>query len=268
MELNKIYNENCLITLDRMPDNFLDLTITSPPYDKLRDYEGYEFNFKIFKKIAKKLFQKTKYGGVVVWVVNDQTLNGTESCTSFKQALYFKSVGFNLHDTMIFQSKKPPLTHNRYEQSFEYMFILSKGKPNTFNPIKIKTKTHGTKRSMNYNCGTSSEKNSAMRSNEKRIYTINNEKIKSNIWYFNTGANKSTNDKVAFEHPAIFPDKLAYDHILSWSNKNDIIYDPFAGSGTTLKVAKILERKYIGSEISEKYVANIIQKRLNENILF
>ena len=130
MEINKLYNENCLETMAKMPDNFIDLTVTSPPYDNLREYKGYSF---AFEQIAKELFRITKQGGVVVWVVGDATMNGSESGTSFKQALFFKEIGFNLHDTMIYQKVNyVPLTHNRYEQSFEFMFILSKGKPKTF----------------------------------------------------------------------------------------------------------------------------------------
>ncbi len=134
MEINKIYNENCLDVMSVMPDNFIDLTVTSPPYDGLREYNGYSFQFEL---IAKELYRVTKKGGIVVWV-------GSESGTSFKQALFFREVGFNLHDTMIYQKiNYVPLTHNRYEQCFEYMFILSKGKPKTFNPIMMPCKYPG-----------------------------------------------------------------------------------------------------------------------------
>ena len=136
-----LFNESNLDTMKRMPDNFIDLTVTSPPYDNLRKYKGYSFPFE---EIAKELYRVTKKGGIVVWVVGDATMNGSESGTSFKQALYFMSIGFNLHDTMIYRKLNPiPLTHNRYEQAFEDMFVLSKGKPNTFNPIKIPCKTAG-----------------------------------------------------------------------------------------------------------------------------
>ena len=143
LELNKTYCMNCLDGMKLLSDNYIDLTVTSPPYDDLRKYNGYSFNFEIFKDIAKELYRVTKDGGVVVWVVGDKTKNGSESGTSFKQALYFKEIGFNLHDTMIYQKKTPPLTHNRYEQEFEYMFILSKGKPKTWNPIMIPKKIYG-----------------------------------------------------------------------------------------------------------------------------
>jgi len=130
-----VYNENCLDTMRRFPDNYIDLVVTSPPYDNLRSYQGYSFNFEF---IAKQLYRVTKQGGVVVWVVNDATIKGSETGTSFKQALYFKEIGFNLHDTMIYAKENtPPKTHNRYEQQFEYMFVFSKEKPKTFNPITI-----------------------------------------------------------------------------------------------------------------------------------
>ena len=138
MEINKIYNENCLDTMARMEDNFIDLTVTSPPYDNLREYNGYSFDFE---NIAKELYRVTKVGGVVVWIVGDATKNGNEYGTSFKQALFFKECGFNLHDTMIYRKLNYlPITTNRYEPQFEYMFILSKSKLKTFNPIKKQIK--------------------------------------------------------------------------------------------------------------------------------
>ena len=158
LELNKIYNESNLDTMKRMPDNFVDLTVASPPYDNLRDYKGYSFPFE---DIAKELYRVTKQGGVVVWIVGDATVKGSESGTSFRQALYFIELGFNLHDTMIYSSRKPPLTHNRYEQEFEYMFILSKGRPNTFNPIKIKTNLAGDVKKFNHGKITDAKKRKA-----------------------------------------------------------------------------------------------------------
>ena len=262
IELNKIYNENCLNTMSRMPDNFIDLVVTSPPYDNLRDYNGYSFDFK---SIANELFRVIKLGGVVVWVVNDATVNGSESGTSFKQALYFKEIGFNLHDTMIYAANKVPLTHNRYEQMFEYMFVLSKGKPKTFNGLKVKTEFSGTIKKMSYETGSTSEKKSSYRSGMDRQYTVNPQKYRSNIWWYSVGSGASTNDEIAFKHPAIFPEKLAADHIISWSNERDIIYDPFSGSGSTLKMAHIYNRNWIGSEISLEY-CNIIKKRLDTYI--
>jgi len=252
MEINKIYCESNLETMKRMPDNFVDLTVTSPPYDNLRDYKGYSFDFEA---IAKELYRVTKQGGVVVWVVGDATINGSESGTSFKQALYFKEIGFNLHDTMIWYARKMVQNNNRYEQAFEYMFVLSKGPLKTFNPImipkvyidnRIEKCVHRNKDGK-YKIGKVSQSELT---------------VGINVWNTPTGGGITTKDSVAFEHPAIFPERLAYDHIISWSNEGDLVYDPFMGSGTTAKAAIASGRNYIGSEISEEY-CQIIKKRLH-----
>jgi len=253
MEVNKIYNENCLETMKRMPDNFIDLTVTSPPYDNLRDYKGYCFPFE---DIANELYRVTKQGGVVVWVVGDATIEGSETGTSFKQALYFKECGFNLHDTMFYGKRNyMPSNQNRYCQQVEYCFVLSKGKPKTFNPLTDKSIHAGKilKRTQS--------KNIESASNRARQNITNEEKILGNYWEFDVGTNCSTKDKISFEHPAIFPELLAYNHIKSWSNEGELVYDCFMGSGTTAKAAIAANRKYIGSEISKEYY-DIIQKRL------
>lgn len=253
MEINKIYNENCLETMAKMPDNFIDLTVTSPPYDNLRNYNGYEFDFE---SIAKELFRVTKRGGVVVWVVGDATINGSESGTSFKQALYFKEIGFNLHDTMIYQKENYiPLTHNRYEQSFEFMFVFSNGRPKTFNPITEKT-IHGGRGITRSN----QHDNHAIRGRKFKS-DVGGEKYRDNVWCYKIGTGCTTKDEAAFEHPAIFPEKLASEHIYSWSNENDIVYDCFGGSGTTAKMAHLQKRNWIISEISKEY-CDISRKRL------
>lgn len=257
MEINKIYNENCLNTMAKMPDNFIDLTVTSPPYDGLREYNGYSFNFE---SIAKELYRTTKIGGVVVWVVGDSTLKGSETGTSFRQALFFKECGFNLHDTMIYQKiNYVPLTHKRYEQSFEFMFILSKKSPKTFNPKKIpckfpgKVEKYGLERRQNHG------NNHSMRLYEKtELKSTNQTKIAPNIFSYTLGREKTG-------HPAPFPEKLANDHILSWSNENDLIYDPFMGSGTTAKMSIINKRNWIGSEMSSEY-CKIAEERINKTI--
>ena len=247
---NKIFNENCLYTMNRMPDNLIDLTVTSPPYDDLRTYNGYCFDFE---NVAKELFRVTKQGGVVVWNVNDRKHKGTKTLTSFKQALFFKEIGFFVHDIMIWEkcTFSSPIP-NMYHNVFEYMFILSKGKPKTFNPIidkpnkKAGTKTTTTFRESNGETTKRSEK------------TINDFGKRYNIWKINEVKNN-----VSGKHPAPFPEQLANDHIISWSNENDLIYDCFAGSGTTAKMALLNKRNYIGSEISEEY-CDIIEQRLNQ----
>jgi DNA modification methylase len=251
-EINKIYCENNLDTMKRMPDNFIALTVTSPPYDNLRDYKGYSFDFEA---IAKELYRVTKQGGVVVWVVGDATINGSESGTSFKQALYFKEIGFNLHDTMIYYKNSPlpaQAIMKRYAQQFEYSFVLSKGMPEKFNPIMEFCNNAGTLNKTKF------RRASGELCESKNI--IPEYKIKGNVFMYS--ANYATPDTVAYEHPAIFPERLAYDHIISWSNEGDLVYDPFMGSGTTAKAAIASGRNYIGSEISEEY-CQIIKKRLH-----
>jgi site-specific DNA-methyltransferase (adenine-specific) len=255
MKINKIYNENCLETMARMPDNFVDLTITSPPYDNLRNYNGYNFDFE---SVAKELYRITKDGGVVVWIVSDATINGSETGTSFKQALYFKECSFNLHDTMIWlkPNAMPQINKSRYTQCFEYMFVLSKGKPTKTNLLKTRTKYGGQIISR----GDGNNQNI----NKKGKNLVNIKKIKQNIFSYNVGGSN-------YGHPAIFPEKLVADHIYSWSNEGDLVYDCFMGSGTTAKMSHINKRNFIGSEISKQYcdIANKrIQPYINQQTLF
>ena len=249
-----IYHGDCLEIMPTLPDKSIDLTVTSPPYDNLRTYNG-NASFD-FEGIAKELFRVTKDGGVVVWVVGDATINGSETGTSFKQALYFKEIGFNLHDTMIEGRYTIPLNSNRYEPEFEFMFVLSKGTPKTFNPImtrklwedkRLQKHVHREKDGIHLKVGFASQKET---------------KIAGNIWYYNVGGGHVTEDKIAYDHPAIFPEKLAQDHILSWSNEGDLVFDPMCGSGTTCKMALKNKRHYIGCDISQTYV-DIANKRVD-----
>lgn len=249
--INKIYVENCLDTMKRMADESIDLVVTSPPYDDLRTYNGYSFDFE---SIAAELFRVVKPGGVVVWVVGDATKNGSESGTSFKQALHFMSLGFNLHDTMIWEKTGRLPTQDRYYAIFEYMFVLSKGKP----------------KSMNFICDHVNKNSGQVRARDN---TINRGKRlpgtgtfvtkalsrRPNIWKVHNAGNKSG-------HPAVFPEQLAIDHILTWSVKGDVVYDPFMGSGTTAKAAVLTGRAYIGSEISQEY-ADIAEQRLTQIVV-
>jgi DNA modification methylase len=253
MEFEKIYNENCLITMSNMPDNYIDFVITSPPYDDIRNYNGYQFEFE---KIALELFRVLKNGGIIIWVVADATINGSETGTSFRQALYFKEIGFRLHDTMIYYKNNPmPQTGNRYHQHFEYMFAFSKGNPKTFNPITEPTKFHGLANMKNRGQEGGLDYKKVERTKEKKV---------GNVFNYSIGGGISTKDKIAFQHPAIFPEKLVADQINTWTNENDLVYDPFIGSGTTAKIAHILKRNWIGSEISKEYV-EIAEKRLKQH---
>ena len=243
-----IIRGDCIEEMKKLEENSIDLTITSPPYDNLREYNGYSFDFEI---VAKELFRITKDGGVVVWIVGDAVVNGSESGTSFRQALYFKEIGFNLHDTMIYGKYSKPLTHKRYEQRFEYMFIFTKGKIKTFNGIKdTKNKYFGESIKSTTRERDGKTYHSNGRKNNKKIAEFG---LRGNIWKYQTGYNKGSNDKI-WKHPATFPEQLAEDHILSWSNEGDLVFDPMCGSGTTCKMAIINKRKSIGIEISEEYV--------------
>lgn len=249
---------DCAKILAEMQGNSIDLTITSPPYDNLRTYNGNvsQWNFEKFQNIADELYRITKNGGVVVWVVGDATINGSESGTSFRQALYFMETGFRLHDTMIYKKSNPvPLKSRRYQNCFEYMFVFSKGSPNTFNPIMIKKKYMENRKNKQYN----------KKADGKQIVheykAESDEKLMENIWEYSVGLYNSTSDKIAFQHPAIFPEQLAADHIVSWSNEGDIVLDPFMGSGTTGKMALLNNRNFIGIELEEDYFS-IAQKRI------
>lgn len=262
--INKIHCCNCLDLMARMPDEFVDLTVTSPPYDNLRTYNGYEFDFE---SIAKELYRVTKQGGVVVWVVNDSTVNGSETLTSCKQKIFFRErCGFNIHDTMIYERTSAFPGTVRYYQDFEYTFVLSRDKPKSINLLR-QPKTMETVYRENFKKYITSErqKNGTLIKKRKQVGKIDNEhdktRIKSNVWKINRGFLISTLDKVAYEHPAIFPEKLAADHIYSWSNEGDLVYDPMCGSGTTLKMAVKYKRNFIGSELSQEYV-NISNKRI------
>ena len=252
IEINKNYNESNLETMAKMPDCFVDLTVTSPPYDNLRDYKGYSFPFE---DIAKELFRVTKQGGVVVWIVGDATVNGSETGTSFKQALYFMQCGFNLHDTMIYEKCGVMPSKTRYCQMFEYMFVFSKGKPKTTNIIKDKKNNWGNTKTGNIG---QRQKDGSVKKNG--IKTISEFGSRFNIWrIMNEGGfmNKDVETKL---HPATFPMELANDHIISWSNENDLVYDCFMGSGTVAKMSILNKRNWIGSEISKEY-CDIIEQR-------
>lgn len=256
----ELIHGDCLIEMAKMPDNSIDLTVTSPPYDNLRTYGGVidDWSFEKFQGIAKELYRITKEGGVVVWVVGDATIKGSETGTSFKQALYFMECGFNLHDTMIYRKQNPiPQNHNRYEQCFEYMFVLAKEKICTFNPITIPTKSGGVL--MNWGRKNKVDAKQCRRQRDVDFITTKETKRMDNIWTYPIGGGKTG-------HPAPFPEALANDHILSWSNEGDIIFDPFTGSGTTGKMAILNNRDFIGIELNEDYF-KIAEKRINDAIV-
>lgn len=254
--INSIIHGDSAEILYQLPKNSVDLVITSPPYSDLRKYGGIgeSWTESKFERIASGLYDVLKDGGVIVWIVNDKTENGSKTLVSFEQALYFKKIGFNVNDVMIWQKKNPmPVVKQpRYQDIFEYMFVFSKGKPKTFNPLMIPCKCAGNE----YN---STAKN--MGGENGRTYKefkINKEKIKPNIWECAVSQNKTI-------HPAVFPEELVTDHIISWSKENDIILDPFMGSGTTALACIKTNRRYIGIEMNGEYV-KLANDRINEEI--
>ena len=247
MDVDVIIQGDAMKEMRAFPAECIDLTVTSPPYDNLREYHGYTFDFE---SIAKELFRVTKPGGVVVWVVGDATIKGSETGTSFRHALYFKEIGFNLHDTMIYAKKAPiPLTHNRYEQQFEFMFVFSKGNLTTFNPLMEECVSYGKKNHMTHR-RTSDELSNASGFGKD----VKQQRYRYNIWNYQK-------ENACSDHPAIFPEQLASDHILSWSNPGDLVLDPMCGSGTTCKMAKYHNRHYIGIDISGEY-CDIARRRV------
>jgi DNA modification methylase len=245
---NQIIEGNCVEVMRQFDNESIDLTVTSPPYDDLRNYKGFIFPFE---DIAKELYRITKQGGVVVWVVNDATINGSETGTSFKQALYFREIGFNLHDTMIFKKTNPipQIYRRRYNNEFEFMFVFSKGTVKTHHPLMVDCLHAGLE--LNGTTYKNFSKNEQVR--EKLAKPVKDKKIKGNIWEYVVG--KKQEDQEAKGHPAPFPCELVRDHIKSWTNQGDIVFDPMCGSGTTPRVACEMGRKYIGIDISHEYCA-------------
>ena len=246
---NNIYNIDCVEGMKMLSDDSIDLTVTSPPYDNLRTYKGFEWNFEA---TAEQLYRVTKQGGVVVWIVNDATIKGNETAPAFKQALYFKKVGFNLHDTMIWIKDGGGAVGSNYcyTQNFEYMFVFSKGKPKAINLLCDKPNlSFGVDKS-----GVGRRKPDGTKKIERRKQAKEFSR-RNNWWYIPPQKGK--------DHPAVFPEKLAQDHILSWSNPGDIVLDPFMGSGTTAKMALLTNRKFIGFELSSEY-CDLANKRLDE----
>ena len=269
MEINQIYNQSCITGMQEMNENMVDLCVTSPPYDDLRTYnDSSKWDFEVFKEVAQGLYRVMKVGGVIVWVVGDAVIKGSETGSSFRQALYFMDLGFKLHDTMIYEKNGTAFPArrdgNRYSQLFEYMFILSKdGKPKTANLICDKPNKWAGWQPWGKSGGT-------MRSKDGKLVQRQQKPTpkfspRNNIWKYNTGKGYTTKDDFAFEHPAMYPELLAQDHIMTWSNEDDLVLDPFMGAGTTAVISKDTNRNFIGFEIDESYY-NVSQRRLKEHV--
>ena len=258
MEQLQLYQGDCLEVMKTLPDECVDLTVTSPPYDNLRTYNGNieQWSFEKFQRIAKELYRVTKQGGVVVWVVGDATIKGSETGTSFRQALHFMECGFNLHDTMIYEKNGTGAcgSNNCYWQTFEYMFVFTKGKIKTVHRLDNgKPRTKG-------GIKTGRITKDGIQKVEKRSDAEGKLQLRTNIWRYNVGFT-SGDDKTG--HPAVFPIQLAQDHILSWSNEGDTVLDCFMGSGTTGVACINTRRNFIGIELDKQYF-DIAQDRINK----
>lgn len=256
--ISSLYMGDCVDVMSRIPDSSVDLTVTSFPYDNLRDYEGLlKWDYSKFTKVADCLLRVTKDGGAVVWVVNDATIDGSESGTSFKQALYFKSIGFNIHDTMIWvKDGGGAIGSNKcYTQNFEYMFVFSKGCPKTVNLIRDKPNaSFGKDKS-----GVGRRKRNGELKIEKR--KPSSEYSRRNNWWY-------IPPEKGGKHPAVFPLDLARDQIRTWSNPGDIVLDPFCGSGTTGIAANEIGRKCVLIEMVEDYCKITRYRLLSDMCLF
>ena len=245
-----LYLGDNLTTLRNFAEGSIALTVTSPPYDNLRTYEGFSWDFE---NLAKELFRVTKEGGVVVWNVNDAMVKGSETGVSFRQALFFMECGFNLHDTMVWCKPNPvPTQHTRYQNAFEYMFVFSKGKPKTTNILREPSKCAGQVKKKHRAVGGAHDDNS------EGVYVTKDTKTRNNYWVLPSSCSKETG-----AHPAAFPEQLAIDHILSWSNEGELVLDPFMGSGTTGVACMLTKRYFVGCELSEKYLSEIAEPRID-----
>ena len=247
-----ICGDNCDV-LGTFPRECIDLVVTSPPYDDLRTYGGHSWDFY---GVAAELLRVIKPGGVLVWVVNDKTDDGDETGTSMRQALHFKEIGLRLHDTMIYRKLNylPQNASDRYDQCFEFAFVLSSGRPKTANLLKDRA---NAKAGITHETG--GRKNADGKLHDKRVVTVEPYGLRSNVWDIPVGGKSNA-------HPAPMPEALARDHILSWSNEGDIVLDPFNGSGTTTKMARLMGRRFIGIDVNESY-CEIARKRLEQKLL-
>jgi site-specific DNA-methyltransferase (adenine-specific) len=252
-----LYQANCLDYLRSQPADSIKFTLTSPPYDDIRDYKGYSFPFE---EIAQELWRVTRPGGVIAWNVADATVKGSETGTAMRQALYFMSLGFRLHDTMIYVKKNPMpsgVSSKRYHQAWEYIFILSRDTPETFNPIMVRAKFGHLEANM---------KHRGAEGTIDYVKTKRNEFTKvRNVFEYSVGGGHSTKDRIAFQHPAIMPEQLALDQIQTWTDPGDVVFDPFTGSGTTAKMARIAGRRFVGTEMSAEY-CDIARQRLESTL--
>lgn len=255
MTSHTIIEGDAATALKTLPNGCVHLGVTSCPYDDLRTYGKEKVSWD-FETIAKELYRVLCPGGVLCWNVNDQVVNGGETLTSCKQKIYFvEQCGFRVHDTMIYEKRN--FSHPekvRYHQVFEYVYVLSKGAPRAFNPIKDKKNaTAGCIGNLGVNTYTERDGTKSVR--EKKLTAEYG--MRTNVWMGNTRGQEDM--CIPLKHPAMMPKWLARDLILSWSNAGDIVIDPFMGSGTTIQQAEATGRSGIGIEINPEYIRDFRQ---------
>jgi len=265
LDINQVYNLNCIEGMSQMSPESVDLCVTSPPYDDLRTYnDSSKWDFSVFKDVAQGLTRVLKEGGVIMWNVGDATIKGGESGSSFRQCLYFMDeCGLRLHDTMLYEKTGIAFASGpksvRYSQSFEYCFVLSKGKPKTVNIIMDKPNIWAGATS--WGVAKARNKDGTQKETDKKSKTIREFGSRTNIWRITNSGGFGQSNKESYSHPATMPEELARGHIISWSNPGDLVIDPFMGSGTTAQMSTEEGRNYIGFEIDQEYFA-LCQKRV------
>ena len=257
LDINTTHLMNCIDGMQQMDEESVDLVVTSPPYDDLRTYnDSSKWDHNVFMEVADNLTRVLKTGGVIMWNVNDATIKGSESGSSFRQCLYFMDqCGLRLHDTMIYEKTGTAFASGpksvRYTQIFEYCFILSKGKPKTINLIQDKKNAWAGYTS--FGNAKTRKQDGTMHDPGKKSKVIREYGVRTNIWKIKNSGGFGQSSKASYKHPATMPEELARGHVLTWSDKNDLILDPFMGAGTTAQVCLEENRNFIGFEIDETY---------------
>lgn len=249
--LNQVLHCDCVLGMRALPDACIPLTVTSPPYDKLRMYDGHALPFELFQLVACELYRVTMPRGVIVWVVQDGTdKNGSETGTSFRQREFFKNLGMSAHATMIMKVNACRFPNNRrYCQQFHYAFVLSKGKPRVINVLRDSANQHPGD-VVKHSHRSKDGKLVTCLMPHKRLAAYG---YRGNVWDYKVGNGQTTKDRFAFNQTALMPELMAEDHILSWSNPGDLVFDPMCGAATTCKMALLNHRKFLGMEIHQTY---------------
>ena len=256
LEVNKTYHVNCIAGMQQLDDECIDLVVTSPPYDDLRTYnDNTKWDINVFYSVAAQLNRVLKPGGVIMWNVNDATIKGSESGSSFRQALHFMELGLRLHDTMIYEKTGTAFASGvksvRYTQQFEYCFVLSKGKPKTVNLLCDKKNKWAGHQS--WGNAQTRKKDGSIHDPGKKSKEIKEWGVRTNIWKIKNSGGFGQSSKTSYKHPATMPEELARGHIHTWSNEGDLILDPFMGSGTSAQICLEMLRNFIGFEIDDEY---------------